>query len=252
MSGVAESIRRVYRESRKDQDIAWNRYAARPVAAVVVYVLARTKLTPNQVTFLGGALFLVAAAALIALPGPSGFLVGALLVQASYVLDCADGQLARLKQMTSEVGAHLDFLMDEIKALALVGACGVRLWLLDGEAWWLLGAVGAVALVSIATSLTNFVRRPEYAGRAIGPGESARKRPIPASIVGKLLWLAEGIARYFIHYPSWILWVALIGFLAPVDTAILFLAPFLGVYLLYLTRTGLQVVLRLGSPSFYR
>ncbi len=252
MTGVADSIRQVYRQSRKSEDIAWNRYVARPVAAVVVYVLARTPLTPNQVTFLGGGLFLFAAAALALIPGPLGFLVGALLVQASYVLDCADGQLARLKEMTSEVGAHLDFLMDEIKALALVGACGIRLWLLYDEPLWLLGGLVAVALVSVATSLTNFIRRPEYAGREIAPGESAKKRPVPASLIGKAVWLAEAIARYFVHYPSWILWVTLLGFVAPLDTAILFLVPFLGVYLLYLTKTGLQVLLRLGSPGFYR
>jgi phosphatidylglycerophosphate synthase len=38
----------------------------------------------------------------------------ALVLELSYILDCTDGQLARLKHQTSPVGAHLDFLMDEL------------------------------------------------------------------------------------------------------------------------------------------
>jgi hypothetical protein len=46
--------------------------------------------------------------------------------------------------------------------------------------------------------------------------------------------------------------VALVGFIPGLDAGILFLALFLGVYALYIARTGLGVLLKLGSPSFYR
>lgn len=252
MTGFFHAIRTVYRDSRKKEDIAWNTYVARPMAAVLVHLLRATPLTPNQVTFLGGIVFAVAALVMVLASSPLGFLGAALLIHFSYLLDCADGQLARLKQMTSEVGAHLDFLMDEIKALMLVAAAAIRLWVLDDEVLWLFVAIAAIFLVAVATSLTNFVRRPEYAGQTIAPGESARKKAIPSSPIGKAIWLAEAIARYFVHYPSWILWVALIGLFAPLDPAIFFLLPFLGVYLLYLARTGLAIVLKLGTPGFYR
>lgn len=252
MAGFVNAVRQVYRDSQKKEDIAWNTYVARPLAAVVVHVLRATPLTPNQVTFLGGFVFVLAAAALVAWPGPMGFLIAALIVQFSYLLDCADGQLARIKGMTSEVGAYLDFLIDEFKALLLVAAAAIRLWMIDGEVLWLFVAIASVIVVSVATSLTNFVRRPEYAGREIGPGESAKKRPVPASIIGKVVWLVEAVARYFVHYPSWILWAALAGFFVPVDTALLFLVPFMGVYLLYLGRTALSVLIKLGRPGFYK
>ena len=54
------------------------------------------------------------------------------------MLDCADGQLARLKGTSSPVGAHLDFLMDELKAFALVAAIAIRLWMPDRDPRWLL------------------------------------------------------------------------------------------------------------------
>ncbi len=252
MAGFITAIRTVYRDSQKKEDIAWNTYVARPLAAILVYLLRPTPLTPNQVTLMGAAIFFAAAAAMIALPGATGFLVAALIVQLSYLFDCADGQLARIKSMTSEVGAYLDFLIDEIKALLLIGAVCVRLWMMDGDVMWLLIGLAGIFVVATATSLTNFVRRPEYAGKQINPGESARSRPMPKSLIGKAVWLVEGVARYFVHYPSWIIWVAIIGFFAPLDAALLFLVPFLGVYLLYLGKTGLAIVWKLGRPGFYR
>ena len=249
--GVVDNIRQVYQTSQKTEDIAWNTYFARPLAAILVYLLRPTPLTPNQVTFLGVAVFAGAAAAMIFIPGAAGFLIAALLVQLSYLFDCADGQLARIKNMTSEVGAHLDFLMDELKALMLVAAAAIRMWMDTGDVLWLFVAVGGLFLVASATSLTTFVRRPEYAGRKIDPGQSAKKQPIPESAVGKVMWLIKSVARYFVHYPSWILWAALAGFFVPFDTALLFLVPYLGVYVLYLTQTGAAVVWKLGRPGFY-
>ncbi len=252
MAGFVEAIRTVYRDSRKTEDIAWNTYVARPLAAILVYMLQPTPLTPNQVTFLGAAIFVAAAAVFVAIPGPTGFLIAALIVQISYLFDCADGQLARIKGMTSEVGAYLDFLMDEFKALLLITAVAIRLWVVDGEVTWLFVAIGGALVVAAATSLTNFIRRPEYAGVQINPGESAKSKPIPKSLVGRMVWLVKSVARYFAHYPSWIIWVALAGYFVPVDTALLFLIPYLGVYLLYLGQTSLAVVWKLGRPSFYR
>lgn len=252
MTGFVSAIRTVYRDSCKEEDIAWNTYVARPLAAILVYLLRPTPLTPNQVTFLGAAIFVAAAVALVAIPGPTGFLVAALIVQLSYLFDCADGQLARIKGMTSEVGAYLDFLMDEFKALLLISAVAIRLWVIDGDVIWLFVAIGGLLVVAASTSMTNFIRRPEYAGKAVNPGESAKSQPMPTSLVGRMVWLVKSVARYFVHYPSWIMWAALVGYFAPVDTALLFLVPFLGVYLLYLGQTSLAVIWKLGRPSFYR
>ena len=251
MATFIDEIRETYRASQKSDDIAWNTYVARPMAAVLVHLLRRTPLTPNQTTFLGMFVFVAAAAIFVAWPGPVGFVIGAVVVQLAYLFDCVDGQLARIKNMTSDVGAYLDFLMDELKAMVLVTAVCVRLWLVDGDVVWLLVGLGALFVVAAATSLTNFVRRPEYAGEKIDPGASAKGDPVPESLVGKVVWLLKSVARYFVHYPSWILWVALLGLVAPVDTALLFLVPYLGVYLLYLGQTSLAVLWRLGRPGFY-
>src|SRR4051812_32129193 len=197
-----------YRRTRKPKDIFWNRFVARPLAALVIVPLARTRVTPNQVTLATLPVFL-AGAVLLALVPSWGALVGsAAIIEFSYVLDCADGQLARLKGTSSPVGAHLDFLMDELKAFALVAAIAVRLWLPSREPRWLLEGLAGLGIVAAAISLTTFMRRPEYAaatGAAVshGTGDYGEGFAAPAAPKRRSpLALMEALGRFIVHYPS--------------------------------------------------
>lgn len=250
--GLFSDIRQVYRDSRKSHDIAWNVYVARPLAAILVAMLRRTPLTPNQVTILGVVVFLGCIATLISWRDWTGFIVSALILELAYLFDCADGQLARLKKMTSDIGAYFDFLIDEVKALLLVGACSIRVWLETGVDAWLIVGIAGCAIVSIATSLTNFVRRPEYSGQEIKPGASARQPQMPDGIIARVLWLVQRTASFLVHYPSWFVFIALADLHPQFDGAKWFLYLFLGVYVVYIGKTGLGVLLKLGRPSFYR
>ncbi|HEY7372507.1 MAG TPA: CDP-alcohol phosphatidyltransferase family protein [Polyangia bacterium] len=207
----------IYRRTRKPHDIIWNRLVARPLAAAIVVPLARTGITPNQVTFLTLPVFLAGAALLALMPTWGALVGGAAIIELSYVLDCADGQLARLKGTSSPVGAHLDFLMDELKAFALVAAIAVRLWMPAHDPRWLIEGLAGLAVVAGAISLTTFVRRPEYAaatGAAVGHGtgdygEGFDKPAAPAR--RSPLALVEAVGRFIVHYPSHIWLVALVN-----------------------------------------
>ena len=125
------------------------------------------------------------------------------------MLDCADGQLARLKGTSSPVGAHLDFLMDELKAFALVAAVAVRLWLPGARpALAARGRSPCLAVVAAAISLTTFMRRPEYAaatGAAVsqGTGDYGEGFAKPAASTRRSpLALVEALGRFVVHYPS--------------------------------------------------
>jgi len=239
-----------YRRTRKPRDIVWNRYVARPLAAVLLVPLARTPVTPNQVTFATLVVF-VAGAAVLALCPARGALVGAAAVlELSYVLDCVDGQLARWKGLSSPVGAHLDFLMDEIKAFLLVAAVAIRLWRVAHAAHWLVeGLLGLVA-VATAISLTTFVRRPEYAaatGTAVGHGagdygggfEAAAAPPESRSPVT----LALSAAQFLAHYPSYILFVAI------ANRMDLFLRVYVVLNAAYAARSFLAIARKLGRGA---
>jgi phosphatidylglycerophosphate synthase len=213
---VLSAVVDAYRRTSKPKDILWNKLVARPLAAVLIVPLARTRVTPNQVTLATLPVFLIGAAILIAWPTWGALCAGAAVLELSYVLDCADGQLARLKGVSSPVGAHLDFLMDELKAFVLVGAVGVRLWRPQHDPRFLLEGVAGVVVLASAISLTTFVRRPEYGaatGRTVAHGAgdygegfaTAAAKPARRSPLA----LLEAIGRFVVHYPSYILFVAL-------------------------------------------
>lgn len=239
-------IAAVYRETRKPKDILWDRFVARPLASVLLVPLGKTRITPNQVTFLSLAIFVTAMALLALEPGHLWLIVAVVVLEVSYVLDCLDGQLARLRHRASPVGAHLDFLMDELKAFLLVAACGIRLWRRDGLELWLVEALLGLAVVACAISLTTFMRRPEYltatgsarpqAAGDYGEGFARQAAARPTSIIA----LLEDLGRFLIHYPSYILFVAL------ADQLDVFLHVYLAVTAAYAGRSLLTVTLKLG------
>lgn len=225
----------MYQKTKKVPDLFWNRYVCRPIAAVLVNALERTAITPNQITLASFGLAVVAAGSLIALPGHLGLLLAVLVYQASYVLDCADGMLARFRGIASPAGHLLDFLMDELKAFAILAAAAVRLEREQpGSSFLLLGLFGLVALAS-GIALTSFLRHP-----AIATSATAAE---PAASRSRLLGLVEALAKFVIHYPSYLLYVALLGRLE------LYFYPYVTVSALYAARTWLGVAVRFGRAA---
>lgn len=175
-----------------------------------------------------------------------GLLGGVAILEFAYVLDCVDGQLARLRGTSTPIGAHLDFLMDELKAFLLVAAVGVRLWRSDGNAQWLLEGLLALVAVASAISLTTFLRRPEYAAatgtaRQQGTGDYGEGFAAPAAPQGFSIKRAvESIGSLIVHYPSYIVFVALAN---RID---LFLHAYLLVNAAHVARSLLGITWKLG------
>jgi len=122
----------------------------------------------------------------------------------------------------------------------------------DGDTNWLFLGLAGVILVSTATSLTNFVRRREYAGEEIRPGASAKQPRRPPGLLPTLVWAVQRVASFLVHYPSWIVYIAAVDFLPGVEGGHVFLACYLSVFLLYTAKTSLAVLIRLGHPGYYR
>jgi phosphatidylglycerophosphate synthase len=253
-------VAEVYRRTRKPKDILWNRFVARPLAAVLLVPLRATPITPNQVTLLTLVVFAAGAAMLALCPGRRQLVIAAGVIELSYVLDCVDGQLARLKGTSSPVGAHLDFLMDELKAFMLVAAVGIRLWRASGSDLWLLEGLLGLVIVASAISLTTFLRRPEYAaatGAKVGMGagdygagfgQGAEAAPASGGAVTaprkfSPLLLIEALGKLIVHYPSYILFVAL------ADRIDLFLHAYVLMNGAYAARSLLGITLRLGRRT---
>ena len=232
------AIVEIYRRTKKTPDLWWNLYVCRPLAAVVVWALERTPVTPDQITLVALLVALGGAALLVAWPGYLGLVLGVLVLEVAYVLDCADGMLARLRGVASPAGALLDFLMDEIKAFALLGAVAVRLYRERGDVLFLLVGIAGLVVLSTGIAITTFQRRPEIAQpRADNASPAARP-----SLLRRLVGLGESVAKLLIHYPSYIWIPALLG---RIDY---FLWPYVAVNAAYALRVLGWMVLRFGRP----
>jgi phosphatidylglycerophosphate synthase len=234
----------IYRASKKRRDINWfTERICRPPAAVVVYRVRNTRGTPNQRTILSAALAVDAPAMRVALPGRAGAIAAALVFEASFVLDCADGQLARLRKVSSVLGHLLDFLMDELKAMLVLGCVAVRLWRESGDERFLVVGLAGLFCLASGLMLTSFMRRPEYGA----PPPTADGQPAVVGgrrgVVGRAVSLLEHAARFVIHYPQHI-WLT-----AALDRLDIYLWAYAAVNALYLAKASLALVLRLGGPA---
>jgi phosphatidylglycerophosphate synthase len=228
--------REVYLKTRKVPDLFWNLYVCRPPAAVLVAALAGTRVTPNQITLSAVFVALASVAVLLLVPGYAGTLAAIVIFQISYVLDCADGMLARWRGIQSTAGHLLDFLMDEIKAFLLLAAVAVRLYLDHGDVRFLLvGLFGLVALAS-GIALTTFTRRPEIAP----PKPESATAPPKATFLKRVVGVVERVAKFVIHYPSYILFAAIAGHLEA------YFFPYVAVNALYAAKAFVGVSLRFG------
>jgi len=231
----------IYRSSKKRHDINWfTEWVARPPAAVVVYALRATPITPNQVTFVSAVIAASACAMFALLPGHAWLVAAAAVFELSFVLDCADGQLARLRKKASPLGHLLDFLMDELKAMLLYGCVTIRLWREAGDDRILLVGLGALFCLASGISLTSFMRRPEYGARpptADGqPAEVGQRR----GPIGMVLNALEWAARVVVHYPQY-LWLCALA-----DRIDIYFWAYSGVNALYLAKSFAAIMIRLG------
>jgi len=229
------SLAQLYRATLKSEDLAFNVYVCRPLAALFVYVLKDTRVAPNQVTFFSLFIAGAAAACLVFASWPFGLWIGVAVYELSYVFDKVDGMLARSRGVQSPTGHLLDFLMDEIKAFLILAAVATGAYRSTGRVDLLLWGLGGVVCLASGIGMTTFQRRPEVVGAvkadATGGPRSAAVRQ------------AEAVGRFFIHYPSYI-WLA-----AVFSDVRLYLYPYVAVNVLYCGRSLLGLMLRHGGPA---
>ena len=242
--GAVSDIAAIYRASKKKKDINWfTQHIARPPAAVLVWLFKGTPITPNQVTFLATVVAAGAGAMFIAWQGWLGLVMAALVFELSFILDCVDGMLARLRKIASPLGHLLDFLMDELKAMLIYGCVAVRLWRDTGDERLLIVGLAGLFCLASGIALTSFMRRPEYSGKAPtedgDPAVVGGRRGVVGSAVSALEWAA----RVVVHYPQYI-WIC-----AAVNRIDIYFWAYGAVNVLYLGLSLLRIFARLGRFS---
>jgi len=97
----------------------------RRVSTALSRRLATTSVTPNQITWVSIAVGLAGAIAL-ASADRTLCVAGALLAWVSAILDGCDGEIARIKLLSSEAGARLDLLGDHVVNFAVLAGIAVH------------------------------------------------------------------------------------------------------------------------------
>lgn len=122
----------LYRLMIKPQDNVITRYVFRPVARRLSKVLVHTPITPNMLTMTVAAMITVTCV-LTATADMHLVIIGALIQASTGYIDCCDGEIARLKLMSSRFGAWLDTIVDEASTVAYMAAIGWHCHLVWGH-----------------------------------------------------------------------------------------------------------------------
>ena len=162
------------------------------LARVLVRPLARTGVTPNQVTTLTLVVAL-SGAGLLATGGRTAADWGAGLFILARFLDHFDGELARLKGTASRFGYYYDYAAGGISYAALFLAIGVGLAGGGLGVWALVlgGAGAAAALISLFLNLgIDRAQEDREEGEAVGyPGFAGFELEDGIYLLGPLTWL---------------------------------------------------------------
>lgn len=131
----------------KPIDCWWTVAVIDPVAVRVLPPIARVRaITPNRIT----ALAFVVGVISVALFATGHLVAGAICYELRFFLDCLDGKLARVRNVSSAFGAAFDRLADSVTVPAAYAAIG---WTLaERHAWshtWVLGVALMAAMVTV-------------------------------------------------------------------------------------------------------
>jgi 1L-myo-inositol 1-phosphate cytidylyltransferase / CDP-L-myo-inositol myo-inositolphosphotransferase len=198
----------------KDTDGFMARHVERPVSLQISRRLARTSITPNQMSLISIAIGICGGPFFLS-QRPSLQTIGALLFLAHSILDGCDGELARLKFQESRWGAVLDFWGDNVVHVVIF-ACMALGWSLSAVAAWplLLGAAAVLGTLGSAGFVYWRLMRRKNDGGALFTSVSATPehplaRLLDAASRRDFIYLVVILA--LIGKSNWFLLLAAVG-----------------------------------------
>lgn len=188
------------------------RYFTRPLASLVVRAVYNTKITPNHLTYISFYLG-VLSGIFYCFGEPLYFIIAGILLQLSSVFDCADGMLARAKDICTRFGAYLDLFLDRLVDFFAFGGMVTGYFVYSGNIKFFIAGIFALSLAFLEMSLHYIIR--EFKKRE-KPGEAAAARGLNifliflASLInrldmyifGLLVGAAAVIFYKILHFPG--------------------------------------------------
>lgn len=110
--------------TKTKEDEWWSSFVTSPIAIAANFVAVELPwITPNRITAMSF-LVAVAAAICVVIGGFSNFVIAAILIHLSHVLDCMDGQMARYRKVSSATGSYFDRMTDQLQVTLWFGVAG--------------------------------------------------------------------------------------------------------------------------------
>lgn len=148
------SLREAYMRSLKPLEVEEpiDVWVHRPLAFLIARAAYPTFISPNQITVASIVMGLTAASCMLrTFPHHLQYAGAALFTSA--VLDCADGQLARMRGTSSQLGRMLDGTADLVVSCSVVLGGTYVIWRIFAETWWHgLIALGLCAVTTVTGS----------------------------------------------------------------------------------------------------
>jgi hypothetical protein len=120
----------------------------RPISFLLVKLIYRTNFTPNQISIVS-MIFGLGSGIAFYFGEYQYIIAGGIFIFLSNVLDCADGQLARLKKNGTKVGRIIDGFIDYVTGASVFVGIGFALNYITGNPLyaWGLSALGAASRI---------------------------------------------------------------------------------------------------------
>jgi phosphatidylglycerophosphate synthase len=190
-----------------------DRFFNRKVSRWFTRIFLAAGLSPNAITILATLIGLVAAAG-FGVGTYSAGIIAALLFQLAAIIDCCDGEVARLTFTESPFGAWLDIVMDNVVHMAIFAgiAVGSYLRVAGSDGAWVPLALGSAAVLGNGLSFWLVTRAQKI------KSESGWKTPVQTAWSDFMLKNVASrdfsvIVLIFAVFGKldWFLWIAAIG-----------------------------------------
>ena len=169
--------------------------------------------SPNAVTLVATGIGLIAAA-VFGVGSYAAGVIAAVLFQLAAVIDCCDGEVARLTFTESPFGAWLDIAMDNVVHMAIFAgvAAGAYIRTMGQEGAWVPLALGAAAILGNALSFTlvNKAQKIKTASEWKTPVHAAWSDFMLKNVASRDFSVVV-LVFAFLGKLEWFLWMAAVG-----------------------------------------
>jgi phosphatidylglycerophosphate synthase len=163
-TSVCEAERRLWASLTSSTDGIVDRFLNRPLGRYVSKILIRAPFSPNQVSIVSTLVGILSGWFFA-----SGYFIsGALLLQLSAIIDCVDGDLARVLFKESRLGKWLDLVGDQFVHIAVFAGIGFGLARSDPASPALALGISAVLGVIISFAVIVCFMQRKSGGKSSG------------------------------------------------------------------------------------